>query len=101
MIMILESIAFQAPGYARSVALAGSAFLDGGNMAKRAPDQLMRALKDDAELLNEVVRMLPAFDVDADENTLQSTLHLAQAAARLLEELLEEKNSGAAVAYPE
>ncbi len=69
-------------------------------MAKRAADQLMRALKDDAELLNDVVRMLPAFDADADENTLRSTLHLAQAAVRLLEELLEDKKSGAA-AYTE
>ncbi len=101
MIMILRRIAFQGPGYARSVALAGSVFLDGGNMAKQAPDQLMRALKDDAELLNDVVRMLPAFDADADENTLRSTLHLAQAAVRLLEELLEQKKSGAAVVYAE
>ncbi len=75
--------------------------MDGGNMAKQAPDQLMRALKDDAELLNDVVRMLPAFDVDADKNTLRSTLHLAQAAVRLLEELLEEKKSGAAVVCAE
>ncbi len=97
--MILRRIAFQAPGYARSVALAGSVLLDGGNMGKRAPDQLLRALKDDAELLNDVVRMLPAFDADANENTLKSALNLAQAAVRLLEELLEDKKSRAAVVY--
>ncbi len=45
--------------------------------------------------------MLPAFDADADENTLRSTLHLAQAAVRLLEELLEDTKSDAAIVYAE
>ncbi len=67
-------------------------------MAKLAPDRLLRELKDDAELLNEIVRTLPDSDADADENTIRSALHLVRGAVLLLEELLEEKKSDAQTA---
>ncbi len=60
-------------------------------MMKLAPDRLLRARKDDVEASSDVVRMVPDFDADADENTLQSALLLVDAAVLLLKELLEEK----------
>ncbi len=59
-------------------------------MVKLAPDRLVRALKDDAAELNDVVRMMPEIDADADKKKLEAALRLARAMVFLLNELLME-----------
>ncbi len=53
-------------------------------MVKLAPDRLVRALKDDAGELHDVVRTMPEIDADADKKKLEAALRLARAMVSLL-----------------